>query len=122
MKKIIIGVLAFLAIILAVGFGGKYAMDKYWETNYGGPSYYTKITGDAVNTGVESGSTYYEYDQVSYDENGVEETVHLKEYRDSPLRIGAYLKMVVNDEKGVTSWEEVQESDLPSAVADKLVE
>lgn len=120
MKKTLIGLGIFAAVLGILGFGVNFAMNKYMEENYGGPSYYTKITGDPVASGSSEGTKFYEYDQVSYDENGTEKTVHLKEYRDKPLRKSAYLKMVVNDEKGVTSWEEVIQKDLPNAVKQKL--
>ncbi|WP_321384977.1 YxeA family protein [uncultured Enterococcus sp.] len=120
MKKTLTGLGIFAAISGILIFGINFAMNKYMEENYGGPSYYTKINGDPVASGIADGTQFYEYDQVSYDEKGIEKTVHLKEYRQKPLRKSAYLKMVVNDEKGVTSWEEVNEKDLPNSVKEKL--
>lgn len=120
MKKTITRLGIFAIISGAFVFGINFAMNKYMEENYGGPSYYTKITHPPEASGITDGTQFYEYDQVSYDEKGREKTVHLKEYRQKPLRLSAYLKMVVNDEKGVTSWEEISEKDLPSTVKEKL--
>lgn len=120
MKKTLIHLGIFAAVSGILIFSINFAMNKYMEENYGGPSYYTKIESDPVASGTSDGTQFYEYDQVSYDENGTEKTVHLKEYRQKPLRKSAYLKMIVNDEKGVTSWEEINENDLPSAVKKQL--
>ncbi|MGC6767557.1 YxeA family protein [Enterococcus sp. LJL51] len=121
MKKAITGSLIFISIVAALGFGAKYAMDKYWADNYGGPSYYTKITSIPEDTGTpEDESPVWQYDQISYNEDGQEKIVHLKEARPQPLKEGAYLKMVVNENKGVTSWEEVKAAELPKKVAEKL--
>jgi len=36
------------------------------------------------------------------------------------LKEGAYLKLLVNPNKGVISWEEVSEEDVPQAALEKL--
>ena len=36
------------------------------------------------------------------------------------LRHDAYLRLVYNDKKGVTSWEEVQKQDIPQKVQNKI--
>ena len=40
--------------------------------------------------------------------------------KDRPLRREAFLKVTWNKKKGVTSYEEVQQKDLPKKAADKL--
>lgn len=108
------------AILGALWVGSNFAMNQYWAQHYDGPTYYTKITETPENSASEKEHAVYEYDQKAYNKSGEEKTVHLSEYRDRPLRKGAYLKMVVNNDKGVTSWEEVEKSDLPKVVAEEL--
>ena len=52
--------------------------------------------------------------------NGEEKTVELNEYRDQPLRMKAYLKLKVNPRKGVISWNEVTEKEVPEKALEKL--
>jgi len=44
----------------------------------------------------------------------------MREIRDQPLRINAYLKLKVNPRKGVLSWEEVSESTVPEQALKQL--
>lgn len=39
---------------------------------------------------------------------------------DHNLRLDAYLRLVYNDKKGVTSWEEVQKQDVPQKALNKI--
>lgn len=109
MKKMII-VLVLAALVTACGF-------TWYQKEYGGESYYTQITTDGEKSTevLDSGEkvTAYSYTQVGYTQDGTETVQKMKEYRDLPLRRGAYLKLKVNSEKGVISWSEVAKNDVP---------
>lgn len=116
MKKII-----GLLIVLAIFIGGSWGAYNYF---YGGSPYYTKIVTNGEkergNTNSGEGYTIYTYNQKAYDEKGAAKTVTLREERDRPLKMNAYLKLSVNPRKGVMAWEEVKKSDVPEAALDKL--
>lgn len=115
-KKII----GFIAI-LAVFIGGSYFAYNYY---YGGDTYYTKIVTDGERSTETSDSgetfTFYDYDQAAYDQDGAEKDVTLHESRENPLRKDAYLKLLVNERKGVISWEEVSQDDVPDQALTQL--
>lgn len=66
------------------------------------------------------GYNVYIYDQKAYNEKGESKDITLREERDRPLKMNAYLKLSVNPRKGVMGWEEVKQSDVPDAALDKL--
>ena len=117
MKKVLIG----LVVLIVLVFGGL----KIFEiTNYGGTTYYTKITntGQRVTDRDDEGNKYiiYAYDLPGYDEKGGLQQLKFNANQDRPLRKNAYLKVTYNDKKGVTSWESVPRSEVPKAALSKL--
>ena len=116
MKKIM-AALVFTAIFL----GGCFATYHYY---YGGNDYYTVITNagehdtEISDNGVAE--DVYRYTQYAYSSSGEVKRVKMNEHRSAPLREGAYLKLLVNPNKGVLSWEEVSEEDVPKAALEKL--
>ena len=44
----------------------------------------------------------------------------IKELRERPLKMNAYLKLEVNERKGVLNWEEVKVNEIPKAAAQQL--
>lgn len=63
--------------------------------------------------------TIYYYQQPAFNKT-VKKTVELNESRDQPLRMKAYLKLKVNPRKGVISWNEVTEKEVPEKALEKL--
>lgn len=116
MKKI----LAFL-VVLVIFAGGSYFAYNYY---YGGDDYYTKIVTDGTHDTVtsDSGEVFdrFTYEQQAYDTDGNQKNVELIETREKPLRVNAYLKLLVNERKGVISWEEVQQDDVPDQALNQL--
>lgn len=116
MKKL----LAFL-VVLVIFAGGSYFAYNYY---YGGDDYYTKIVTEGAQDSVKSDSgevfNQYTYEQQAYDTDGNEKNVELIETREKPLRMNAYLKLLVNERKGVISWEEVQQGDVPEQALSHL--
>lgn len=110
MKKIII-VLTLVTLLTVGSF-------TWYQKEYGGESYYTQITTDGEKSMVtiDSGEkvTTFSYTQTGYANDGSRTIQKMKEYRDRPLRKGAYLKLKVNPKKGVISWEEVSKKEVPS--------
>ncbi|MFD1429476.1 MULTISPECIES: YxeA family protein [Lacticaseibacillus] len=117
MKKFLIG----LVVLVVLVFGG---LKLYSVTNYGGTSYYTQITTDGkkITQKDDNGATYtdYEYTLVGYDENGAPRTLNFNANKARPLKKNAYLKLVYNEKKGVTSWEAVDDVDVPKQAMTKL--
>lgn len=92
----------------------------------GGTYYYTKITKEPTNTedalddrGIKQGSIYT-YNLSSVDNKGTEKDLEFDAYKDKPLKENAYLKIKVNDIKGVLNWEEVQKDNIPTKAKEKL--
>lgn len=109
MKKIIASLLT-----AAIFIGGCIFTYQYY---YGGSDYYTQITtaGDhdsaISNDGVVE--NIYRYEQTAYNAQGDSKAVTMEEYRSTPLKEGAYLKLVVNPNKGVLRWEEIDKEQVP---------
>ena len=112
--------IGFLLVLLVLSGASWYGYSYY----FGGRDYYTKITetGETSNSIGSNGEslTSYQYTQKAYDKEGSETTQEMNEYRKDPLRIGAYLKLKVNDRKGVLSWEEVTEQEVPAKALQKI--
>lgn len=118
MKKILIFILPFILLSAGAGFGYNYY--------YGGKDYYTRVgTPDEVKTGkYDNGEKYTEYDytQTAFNKKGEKEVQILREIREKPLQINAYLKLKVNPRKGVLSWEEVPENTIPKKALEHLTD
>lgn len=52
--------------------------------------------------------------------DGEKKQVTLREEREHPLKMNAYLKLKVNPRKGVLSWEEIKASEVPKNAAEKI--
>ncbi|MBC1550665.1 YxeA family protein [Listeria cossartiae] len=112
MKKIVI-IITSLVILIGIGFGAYYFKNA---NRLGADVSYVKITKDG-----EMGkkvSFNYSYTLPAYDETGKETEVTLS--ADKNLRKGAYLKIYSKKDKGVTSFEEVAEKEVPTKAAEKL--
>jgi uncharacterized protein (TIGR01655 family) len=116
LKKIVAFLLPFILLSAGAWFGYNYY--------FGGKDYYTRITtkGEVKTGNFSNGEKYTEYDykQTAYDKKGEKTVQEMREIRDKPLRINAYLKLKVNARKGVLSWEEVAEKDVPKKALEKL--
>lgn len=116
MKKVI----AFLVVLAVFGGGSWFAYDYF----YGGDTYYTKIVDEGVKgeDKADNGEVYttYSYEQKAFDKDGESKVIKMKESRDEPLKLNAYLKLVVNDRKGVMRWEEVKQGDVPEKALSQL--
>lgn len=117
MKKFFItfGVLAVLVI------GGFTLLQQYIM---GGTPYYVQITtaGEKVEEKDDAGRTVitYRYELTGYDEQGTGKELTFDSFEPRPLKKEAYLKVIWNERKGVTSWEEVQKSEVPTKAMTKL--
>jgi uncharacterized protein (TIGR01655 family) len=84
--------------------------------------YYVKITVDGtVETGKASGGqqyTNYKYSLAGFDKDGTEKTMEFN--ADKNLRKDAYLQVYYSEDKGVTSWQEVEKKDVPEKALGKL--
>ncbi|WP_262316150.1 YxeA family protein [Lacticaseibacillus parakribbianus] len=117
MRKLLIG----LVVLVALAFGGY----KFIEvTSYGGTTYYTKVvtTGQKIVQRADDGATWtdYRYRQSAYTKDGAAKTITFNGNKSRPLRQGAYLRLTVNDQKGVTRWAAVPKSAVPAAALAKL--
>lgn len=105
-------------IVVAIFLGGSFATYRYY---YMGETYYTKITTNGErHTEGDRKNTYYTYKQAAYNEEGQEKEVSFNELRERPLKMSAYLKLEVNERKGVLNWEEVKLNEIPKAAAQQL--
>ncbi|MBO0439713.1 YxeA family protein [Candidatus Enterococcus ikei] len=118
MKKTLFFILPFILLTFGVWFG--------YDYYYGGKDYYTRIItpGKVVTGKFTNGEKYIEYDykQTAFNKDGEKNVQTLREIRNKPLRINAYLKLKVNPRKGVISWEEVPEKKVPKKALKKLLD
>ncbi|MHC5230026.1 YxeA family protein [Enterococcus sp. LJL99] len=116
MKKILKIVIPLILLLAIAWFGYNYY--------FGGKAYYTKIetVGEESTDIADNGEQHkqFTYSQIAFDADGNKTEQKLYEYRDSPLRMNAYLKLKVNARKGVLSWEEVAEKEVPEKALDKI--
>ncbi|EOH99145.1 hypothetical protein UAY_01922 [Enterococcus moraviensis ATCC BAA-383] len=116
MKKMLFFILPFILLTAGVWFG--------YDYYYGGKDYYTRVGApDEVKAGKFSNGekyTEYIYTQNAFNSKGEKTVQKTHEIRDAPLRINAYLKLKVNPRKGVLSWEEVSEKDIPKQALAKM--
>lgn len=116
-KKIIIALILIACIATPM-----YLYHKY----QGGTYYYTKVTKEPSKTedalddrGIKQGSIYT-YNLSGFDDKGTKKELEFDAYKDKPLKENAYLKIKVNDIKGVLTWEEVQQNDIPNKAKEKI--
>lgn len=118
MKKLMVALIV-IAIIIA---GGLLAMRFVNFNRVGADTYYVKVATDGKKTSGQAsdGSTYtdYNYDFTGYNEDGKKKQLELIAQKN--LRKGAYLEVFVKEDKGVTSYEEVKQVDVPKKAADPL--
>ncbi|MBC1475593.1 YxeA family protein [Listeria grandensis] len=117
MKKLLIA----LIVLIIIG-GGLLALRFINFNQIGADTYYVKITTDGKTTSgrASNGQAYtdYNYNLPGYDENGKEKEMAFIAQKN--LRKDAYLEVFWKEDKGVTSYKEVKQTDLPKKAADKL--
>lgn len=126
MRRFLLWTIISIAMLVAGFFvfviGGLRIADKMIM---GGDSYYVQITNDgekeADKDGRDEVTIKYKYTLSGYDKSGSEKTLKFYGQQPRPLRKGAYLKVTWNERKGVTSYEEVKQKDLPKLAKEKLI-
>ncbi|OQO70341.1 amino acid ABC transporter ATP-binding protein [Enterococcus villorum] len=90
----------------------------------GGDSYYVQITNDGEKDVTKDNHNevvvHYKYTLPGYDDTGSEKILEFVGQQPRPLRKGAYLKVTWNKRKGVTSYEEVKQREIPKLAKEKL--
>ncbi|SJZ59478.1 conserved hypothetical protein TIGR01655 [Pilibacter termitis] len=117
--KIIFALLIVVALVVA-GY-------TWYQSEYGGENYYTQIvsTGKKEVQKTDSGEkfTRYFYNQAVFNKDGKEIQAEFSSVANAePLRKNAYLEILYNKKKGVISWQEVEEKDVPKPAMEKLKE
>ncbi|MFD1440407.1 YxeA family protein [Lacticaseibacillus hegangensis] len=117
MKKLLVG----LIVVVALAFGGYKLVAVL---SYGGISYYTKVTtgGEQITEKSDQGRSYtdYRYRLTGYDKTGHSRLLDFNANKARPLKRGAYLKLVYNANKGVTSWQAVDPGLVPEPALSRL--
>ncbi|MDT2669669.1 YxeA family protein [Enterococcus dongliensis] len=117
MKKFLIG---FISLVVIVIIGVQVAQ----KVVSSGDNYYVQITtdGQRVESKDDNGNSYvdYKYTLQGYDNNGKAKKLTFNATKDRPLRKEAFLKVTWNNKKGVTSYEEVAQKDVPDKALEKL--
>ncbi|MFJ8260807.1 YxeA family protein [Rummeliibacillus sp. NPDC094406] len=117
MKKLIIpGVI----LVLIVGF--ILFIQNVNINRLGSDSYYVQIKapGEKIEGRSDSGQDYVDYKYVlyGYDKEGNEKKLTFTAIKQ--LRQDAYLNLFVKEDKGVTSYQEVQLNEIPKKAKEKL--
>lgn len=121
MKKLSTIIFSILLVIVVAGGGYFYYMMVP-------TAYYTQIkdSGTEIKGTFDNKEAYvqYEYNQVGYDKNGEEKTLHFMSHPElgRPFKTNAYLKINYSRFKKEKGYEEVQEQDIPKKALEKLKE
>ncbi|MDT2759239.1 YxeA family protein [Enterococcus xiangfangensis] len=117
MKKILIG----LVSVVVIAFIGLQIAQKVVSS---GDEYYVQVTtdGQRIDSKDDSGNSYvdYKYSLTGYDDEGKEKELKFNAAKNRPLRREAFLKVTWNKQKGVTSYEEVPQKEVPKKALAKL--
>ncbi|CEN83573.1 YxeA family protein [Paraclostridium sordellii] len=129
--KKFIGISCMVIVVLVIFTGIKINSDPLFldkiRTSILTDEYFTKIEKDGVvdkDREKEDSTWKYKYDIQAYNKDG--KAIKVSFYAEKNLRKGAYLKLNVQggkDKNGVysiSSYEEVNETSLPSVVKEKL--
>ena len=103
-----IPIIIALIIVIALIIGAYYFLLVHKDI------YYTQIDNTKIQEVSGSDDMKYEYTLTAYNKNGKEKEVKFKTSRE--LREGAYLELEVMQIRGVISWREVQQDELPEDV------
>lgn len=118
MKKVLIGVSATVLLLVGVVF----TLRNVNYNRIGKDQYYVQIVGEGseVESQDTNGNIYvdYEYELPGYNKNGEEKELVFTAKKQ--LREEAYLQIYVKDKNVVTSYQEVQEDELPEKAAEAL--
>lgn len=119
MKKMMIA----LVILLVVVVGGLATLRFVNFNHLGAEQYYVKITTDGAieKETLDNGKVYETYwykAYKAYNEEGKEISVDFSAQKN--LRHDAYLRVYYKESKGITSYEEVQENEVPKKALEQL--
>ena len=113
--------IGFLVLLAVIGSGIYFLSGNNWH-EFGADHYYVQVNDEwnEEETKLPDGEVIvrYEYNLRAYDAKGNEATEPFTSSH--PLREGAYLKLFIKDGKGVTSYREVAESDVPKKALEKM--
>lgn len=114
--------ISLIAVIFIVLIGGVVVLQNVNFNRLGADQYYTQIIGQGTENKnkANNGAIYvsYEYELPAYNQDGDEKELTFTAQKQ--LREEAYLKVYVKNGKGVTSYQEVEKSDIPQKASDKL--
>ncbi|GCF93026.1 amino acid ABC transporter ATP-binding protein [Enterococcus florum] len=117
MKKVMIE----FVVVVVLAIAGLKIVDKIVM---GGDSYYVQITmdGEKLQKKDDQGRAFVDYQYVlpGYDKEGTEKQLDFTSNKERPLRKEAFLKVTWNKNKGVTSYEEVSENQIPQSARQAL--
>ncbi|MDR6224422.1 YxeA family protein [Desmospora profundinema] len=114
MKKIMLLLLCLAVLFVGVLF---VAGDKVISTikKSGTEEYYVQIHGEG-----ETSDNRRVYTLKGYDKEGKEKELSFDSLEARQLREGAYLRLYVEGEDQVKTYEEVQKNDLPASIREKF--
>ena len=119
MKKIGIILTIAVFLLLSVLF---YFLRGTNLNRFGAEHYYIQITtdGESEVTVIDTGEKMerFSYQLPAYNEQGDMKEMTFTSHKN--LRRDAYLKLFYKESKGVTSYEEVQENDIPEKALEQL--
>lgn len=118
MKKVIIVVSAIIVVVA----GLLIFLQNVNLNRLGADNYYVQIKGGGEKTESKLGNgekfVTYEYTLPAFNEAGEEKVFTFTSSKQ--LREEAYLNLFVKDDKGVTSYQEVQKDEIPDKAKAKL--
>ena len=114
--KRLIGVVLVMTVLVLAGIGLKWGYDQVFVN---ADTWYAQVDGSHMSAAGENGNDFdVHYELPAVDADGNAQTLGFDSSRE--LREGAYLKLETLALRGVVSWEEVQQKDIPAAAWDVL--
>lgn len=113
LKKITLGI---MSIIILAGLYIGYSVHE----SRSGESYYLQLRYIPKCKPIEGGELDCTYNEVSFNSKGDKKDVEFFSIKSRPLKKGAYLEVIVNDERGVVTYREVNKKDIPKSALEKL--
>jgi len=109
-------------VVIAVVVGLIWGLGNINPNRLGTDSYYVQITnsGDTIEDKISTGEVMvrYEYTLLAFDKKGNKKELTFTSGHE--LRKDAYINLFLKDDKGVTSYQEVQKEEIPEKALNKL--
>ena len=107
-----------LAAVIMMGITAGYLI----YSQRSGEEYYIQLTQEGMEKGktLDPETIEYNYQETGVDKEGNEKNLTFSSFIERPLKKGAYLVLIYNENNGVVSYREIEKQEIPDAAMQKL--